>query len=278
MARFVRATVDRPLGGDSRDGPGTTGSNGRGEFDVVTGAFGYSGKAIAAALQGGGRQVRTLTNHPAPSGSTVEVRPLAFDRRASCGHPWKGPGPHQHLLGPLRSRPGRPRPGRCQLESPLRGGSPRGRRAHRPCEHHPPGPGLAPRLLPGQGPGGGSPPPVRGALLVLRPAVLFGGNGVLINNIAWLLRRLPIFAVGGRGLPGQGIHVDDLAQLCLEHAGAAGDQVLDAVGRNGRPLSSSSPGCATPWAAGGRLPGARPRAGSQLPAARLLPARRAAHP
>ena len=34
---------------------------------------------------------------------------------------------------------------------------------------------------------------------VLRPAILFGGDGVLLNNIAWLLRRLPVFAVGGTG-------------------------------------------------------------------------------
>jgi NADH dehydrogenase len=34
---------------------------------------------------------------------------------------------------------------------------------------------------------------------VLRPAILFGADGVLINNIAWLLRHLPVFAVGGRG-------------------------------------------------------------------------------
>jgi len=34
---------------------------------------------------------------------------------------------------------------------------------------------------------------------VLRPAILFGGDGVLLNNIAWLLRRLPVFAIGGRG-------------------------------------------------------------------------------
>ena len=56
---------------------------------------------------------------------------------------------------------------------------------------------------------------------VLRPAILFGGDGVLINNIAWLLRRLPVFAVGGDGnYRVRGIHVDDLAQLCLEAGGA----------------------------------------------------------
>ena len=48
---------------------------------------------------------------------------------------------------------------------------------------------------------------------ILRPAILFGGDGVLLNNIAWLLRRLPVFAVGGRGdYRIRGIHVDDLAR------------------------------------------------------------------
>src|ERR1017187_6086238 len=34
---------------------------------------------------------------------------------------------------------------------------------------------------------------------IVRPAILFGGDGVLVNNVAWLLRRLPVFAIGGRG-------------------------------------------------------------------------------
>ena len=66
---------------------------------------------------------------------------------------------------------------------------------------------------------------------VLRPAILFGGDGVLINNIAWLLRHVPVFAVGGDGnYRIRGIHVDDLAQLCLAAGSAAGDSVRDAVG------------------------------------------------
>jgi uncharacterized protein YbjT (DUF2867 family) len=49
-------------------------------LDVVTGAFSYSGRAIAAALSDAGRRVRTLTGHPgrAPEGSPLEVRPLDF--------------------------------------------------------------------------------------------------------------------------------------------------------------------------------------------------------
>jgi uncharacterized protein YbjT (DUF2867 family) len=66
---------------------------------------------------------------------------------------------------------------------------------------------------------------------IARPAILFGGKGVLVNNIAWLLRRLPVFAIGGRGdYRVRAIHVDDLARLCVR-LGAPGDNVtLDAVG------------------------------------------------
>ena len=51
-----------------------------GDFDVVTGAFSYSGAAIASELRAVGRRVRTLTGHPgrAPEGTSIEVRPLDF--------------------------------------------------------------------------------------------------------------------------------------------------------------------------------------------------------
>jgi uncharacterized protein YbjT (DUF2867 family) len=50
-------------------------------LDVVTGAFSYSGAAIAAALTANGRQVRTITEHSnrAPDLSPIRVRPLDFD-------------------------------------------------------------------------------------------------------------------------------------------------------------------------------------------------------
>jgi NADH dehydrogenase len=66
---------------------------------------------------------------------------------------------------------------------------------------------------------------------VLRPSVLFDERGVLINNIAWLLRRLPVFAVGGDGsYRVRPIHVDDLAHLALEAAVWPENRVVDAVG------------------------------------------------
>jgi len=66
---------------------------------------------------------------------------------------------------------------------------------------------------------------------ILRPAILFGGAGVLLNNIAWLLRHLPLFAVGGRGdYRIRAIHVDDLAHLCVTKGAERHDGVTDAVG------------------------------------------------
>ena len=66
---------------------------------------------------------------------------------------------------------------------------------------------------------------------IVRPAILFGDDGVLLNNIAWLLRWLPVFAIGGRGdYRIRGIHVDDLAPLGLAKAAEDHDSVTDAVG------------------------------------------------
>jgi uncharacterized protein YbjT (DUF2867 family) len=66
---------------------------------------------------------------------------------------------------------------------------------------------------------------------IARPAILFGGEGVLVNNLAWLLRHLPVFAVGGRGAYRvRGIHVEDLARLCVELGARNDTVVVDAVG------------------------------------------------
>ena len=56
---------------------------------------------------------------------------------------------------------------------------------------------------------------------ILRPALLFGKEDILINNIAWLLRRLPIYGVFGNGeYHLQPIYVDDLASLAVSQGAA----------------------------------------------------------
>src|SRR5258706_16300273 len=53
-------------------------------FDVVTGAFSYTGRYIARRLPAQDRRVRTLTNHPNRPGAEdikVGVAPLLFAER-----------------------------------------------------------------------------------------------------------------------------------------------------------------------------------------------------
>src|SRR6266702_5612320 len=207
------------------------------DFEVVTGAFSYSGGAIARELQASGRRVRTLTGHPgrAPetrAGAAIEVRPLDFADPGGLTESLRGArtlyntywvrfprGEVDHPAAVTQSRA----LFLAAAEAGLR------RIVHVSITN----------------PSADSPYPyfrgkaaVEQALrdlgvshAVLRPAVLFGGDGVLVNNIAWLLRHLPVFAVGGTGnYRIRGIHVDDLARLCTALGARSDTVVVDAVG------------------------------------------------
>ncbi|MCL1916495.1 MAG: NAD(P)H-binding protein, partial [Desulfovibrionaceae bacterium] len=66
---------------------------------------------------------------------------------------------------------------------------------------------------------------------IVRPAVIFGPEDILINNIAWTLRRFPVFAMFGDGRYHiQPIYVDDLAELMITRGEAADDGVINALG------------------------------------------------
>ena len=203
-------------------------------LDVVTGAFSYSGAAMARALHDAGRRVRTMTGHPgrAPQGTAIEVRPLDFDDPLGLVASLAGAttlyntywvrfarGAIDHEVAVANSR--------ALFQAARRAGVQR--IVHVSITH----------------PSAASPLPYfRGKALVeralaecdvsyaiVRPAILFGGDGVLLNNIAWLLRRAPVFAIGGRGeYRIRGIHVDDLARLCVEKGTEWHDSVTDAVG------------------------------------------------
>jgi NADH dehydrogenase len=61
--------------------------------------------------------------------------------------------------------------------------------------------------------------------------VLFGVEDILINNIAWALRRLPVFGVFGDGnCRLQPIYVDDLARIAVEQGGGDENTIIDAIG------------------------------------------------
>jgi NADH dehydrogenase len=66
---------------------------------------------------------------------------------------------------------------------------------------------------------------------ILRPAVLFGKEDVLVNNIAWSLRHLPVFGLFGTGdYKLQPIYVDDLASAAVGKATGEGNEIVNAIG------------------------------------------------
>ncbi len=66
---------------------------------------------------------------------------------------------------------------------------------------------------------------------ILRPAVIFGQEDILINNIAWMLRKLPVIGVFGKGdYKLQPIHVEDFAQLAVAEGKQTTNRLIDAIG------------------------------------------------
>jgi uncharacterized protein YbjT (DUF2867 family) len=205
------------------------------ELHVVTGAFGYSGRYITERLLRAGNRVRTLTNSPDrehPFGNRVEVHPFNFDhpeRIASCLS-----GAHV-LYNTYWVRFNHADFRYSQAVDNTRALFTAARRAAvsrvvhvsitNPSEDSPleyfRGKALLERDLRESGL----------SYAILRPAVLFGGEDILINNIAWVLRHLPIFGVFGAGhYRLQPIHVHDFADLAVAQGVERAGRIIDAIG------------------------------------------------
>ena len=66
---------------------------------------------------------------------------------------------------------------------------------------------------------------------IIRPTVVFGVGDLLLNNMAWALRRFPVFPVYGSGdYPVQPIYVEDLAAQAVEAGSLSESSVADAAG------------------------------------------------
>ena len=206
------------------------------ETDLVTGAFSYSGSRIAELLIDSGREVGTLTHHPDrdhPLRARVQAAPYRFDDPVALARSLEG---ITTLYNTYWVRFERGRTTFANAVANSRALFEAGRRA-----------GVA-RIVHVSiaNPSIDSPLPYyRGKALVeqalaaagvpyaiVRPTFFFGGGrDILANNIAWILRRMPLFVVPGDGrYLVQPIHVDDLARICLQAAHGRSDVTMDAAG------------------------------------------------
>jgi len=202
---------------------------------AVTGAFGYSGKYIAQRLLNEGRSVVTLTNsanRANPFGDRVRVIPFHFDAPEKLTESLRGVSVLYNTYW-VRFNHGEFTHADAvrNTETLFRSAKAAGvsRVVHvsitNPSEDSPleyfRGKAHLERAL------------VESGLshAILRPAVLFGKEDILVNNMAWALRHLPVFGVFGNGqYKLQPIYVDDLAQLAVEQGRRADNVIVNAVG------------------------------------------------
>jgi uncharacterized protein YbjT (DUF2867 family) len=204
-------------------------------IDVVTGAFGYTGKFIARRLLAQGRQVITLTGHPERANEfagRVPAYPFNFHDPAALTASLQGVDTlyntywvrfnygqttfeqavtntrtlfecakvagvrrivHTSICNPSLDSPLPYYRGKAQLEEALRQS------------------GIS--------------------YAILRPTVIFSLEDVLVNNIAYLLRHFPLFAVPGTGdYSLQPVFVEDMAELALNAGRGSENIALDVVG------------------------------------------------
>lgn len=205
------------------------------ELHVVTGAFGYSGKYIALRLLDEDRRVRTLTGSPHrtnPFGGRVEAHPFHFDEPERLTESLRGAAVlyntywvrfNYRTFGHSEAVDNTRRLFDCARNAGVR------RVVHvsitNPSEDSPleyfRGKAVLERALKESGL----------SYAILRPTVLFGKEDILINNIAWMLRRFPVYGVFGDGeYRLQPIYVDDLAKLAVEQGKSDENVIVDAIG------------------------------------------------
>lgn len=202
---------------------------------AVTGAFGYSGRYITARLLAAGNRVLTLTNSVSrsnPFGDQVPAVPFHFDEPARLTESLRGFDAlintywvrfdhklfthdqavqntlvlfraardagvrrivHVSITNPDLNSPLPYFRGKAELELALQN--------------------------------------LGVSWCILRPTVLFGKEDVLVNNIAWGLRHLPVFGVFGDGQYRlQPIYVDDLAAAAAAQVTGDTNQIIEAIG------------------------------------------------
>ena len=205
------------------------------ELNVVTGAFSHTGKYITRRLLSMGKNVRTLTNLPESEntfGYQVNACPLNFNNpsqlteslleattlyntywvRFSHGQvTFDIAAKNSKTLIKAAEEAGVRRIVHISITNPSKGS---------PFPYFK-GKAIVEQVITNS----------KLSYAIIRPTVIFGTEGILVNNIAWLLRRFPIFAIFGSGdYLIQPVFVEDVAQIAVDTGNEDDNIVMDAVG------------------------------------------------
>jgi uncharacterized protein YbjT (DUF2867 family) len=207
----------------------------RPELDVVTGAFSYTGRAIAEELLGRGRRVRTLTRRHVPAdplAERVERAELQFRDVPALRGALAGADTLYNTYW-VRFAHGETTFERAVANTRVLLGAAEAAGVRRVVHVSVTNPSSESPLPYFRGKAAVE-SDVRAAALghaIVRPTLVFGPRDILVNNIAWGLRRTPVFPVAGDGgYRVQPVSVEDVATICAD-AGAAGEDLeVDAAG------------------------------------------------
>jgi len=204
-------------------------------FDVVTGAFSFTGRAIARRLLSEERRVRTLTNHPKRPGSEeikVDVAPLQFADRAALVESLRGADVLYNTYW-VRFRHGKLSFGDAIANTRILAGAAAEAGVRKIVHISVSNPSIDSDLDYYAGKAR-TEEIIRTSGLrwaIVRPTLVFGAGDILINNIAWLLRRLPVFLIpGDGGYRVQPVAIEDVAEIATWAAEQSDNVTVDAAG------------------------------------------------
>ena len=205
------------------------------ETHTVTGAFGFTGRFIAQRLLATGNRVRTLTAHPDrphPFGDQIAVVPYRFDHPHELARSLRGTAvlyntywvrfAYRGLTFDTAVENSKILLTACRAAGVRRivHLSVTGADEQSPLPYFR-GKGLVERAIRESGL----------SYAILRPALVYGPGDILVNNIAWFLRRSPVFPLMGDGeYRLQGVDVEELAEIAVDAGGGEAGAVTDVVG------------------------------------------------